>query len=146
MWADVLTKPLQGHKFCLFRSILMNCPVDYSEDSRTCYTTVPTLAPTLSSPVALPRSSTFLPTFPSSSPTDNPLPMKPRVLIPSTKPSLRGCVGTSSHGTVKTASDVPRAEPVRSEYRPTSKKVSWRDQLFPRHAPPAHHRVESFGS
>ena len=26
MWADVLTKPLQGSKFRQFRSILMNCP------------------------------------------------------------------------------------------------------------------------
>jgi hypothetical protein len=32
MWADVLTKPLQGAKFRLMRSFLMNCPIDYSED------------------------------------------------------------------------------------------------------------------
>ena len=31
MWADVLTKPLQGSKFRLMRSFLMNCPLDYSE-------------------------------------------------------------------------------------------------------------------
>lgn len=31
MWADVLTKPLQGSKFREMRSILMNCPLDYSE-------------------------------------------------------------------------------------------------------------------
>ena len=31
MWADVLTKPLQGQKFREMRSFLMNCPVDYSE-------------------------------------------------------------------------------------------------------------------
>ncbi len=33
MWADVLTKPLQGSKFRLFRAFLMNCPKDYSEDT-----------------------------------------------------------------------------------------------------------------
>ena len=32
MWADVLTKPLQGLKFRQMRSVLMNCPLDYSED------------------------------------------------------------------------------------------------------------------
>ena len=32
MWADVLTKPLQGAKFCLMRAFLMNCSVDYQED------------------------------------------------------------------------------------------------------------------
>ena len=31
MWADVLTKPLQGQKFREMRSFLMNCPLDYSE-------------------------------------------------------------------------------------------------------------------
>ncbi len=32
MWADILTKPLQGTKFWEIRAILMNCPVDYSKD------------------------------------------------------------------------------------------------------------------
>ena len=32
MWADVLTKPLQGMKFRQMRAFLMNCPPDYSED------------------------------------------------------------------------------------------------------------------
>lgn len=31
MWADVLTKPLQGQKFREMRSFLMNCPLDYTE-------------------------------------------------------------------------------------------------------------------
>ena len=31
MWADVLTKPLQGIKFHLMHSFLMNCPIDYSD-------------------------------------------------------------------------------------------------------------------
>jgi hypothetical protein len=33
MWADVLTKPLQGSKFQVMRAFFMNCPVNYSEDS-----------------------------------------------------------------------------------------------------------------
>ncbi len=32
MWADILTKPLQGVKFCQMRVFLMNCPTNYSED------------------------------------------------------------------------------------------------------------------
>ena len=31
MWADVLTKPLQGLKFRQMRTVLMNCPLDYSD-------------------------------------------------------------------------------------------------------------------
>ena len=31
MWADVLTKPLQGLKFRQMRAVLMNCPLDYSD-------------------------------------------------------------------------------------------------------------------
>jgi hypothetical protein len=32
MWADVLTKPLQGHQFYLMRSKLMGCPVYLLEE------------------------------------------------------------------------------------------------------------------
>jgi hypothetical protein len=32
MWADVLTKPLQGMTFKRVRAELMNCSVDYEED------------------------------------------------------------------------------------------------------------------
>jgi hypothetical protein len=32
MWADVLTKPVQGPKFQSMRAFLMNCPIDYSEE------------------------------------------------------------------------------------------------------------------
>jgi hypothetical protein len=32
MWANILTKPLQGSKFCLFRAFLMNCPENYTEE------------------------------------------------------------------------------------------------------------------
>jgi hypothetical protein len=31
MWADILTKPLQGMAFRTMRAILMNCPVNYEE-------------------------------------------------------------------------------------------------------------------
>lgn len=31
MWADVLTKPLQGAKFHQMCKFLMNCPIDYAE-------------------------------------------------------------------------------------------------------------------
>ena len=44
MWADVLTKPLQGAKFRLMRSFLMNCSIDYSEDHVITY--IPTSLPT----------------------------------------------------------------------------------------------------
>ena len=32
MWADVLTKPLQGRAFRLMRSKLMNCSIDYEDE------------------------------------------------------------------------------------------------------------------
>jgi hypothetical protein len=32
MWADILTKPLQGSKFHQLRAFLMNCPISYSKD------------------------------------------------------------------------------------------------------------------
>jgi hypothetical protein len=33
MWADVLTKPLQGQKFRDMRAFLQNCPRDYKDDT-----------------------------------------------------------------------------------------------------------------
>ena len=33
MWADLLTKPLQGSKLREMQAILMNCSIDYSEES-----------------------------------------------------------------------------------------------------------------
>jgi len=33
MWADVLTKPLQGQKFKDMRAFLQNCPRDYDDDN-----------------------------------------------------------------------------------------------------------------
>jgi hypothetical protein len=34
MWADVLTKPLQGQKFIDMRAFLQNCPQDYDDDNK----------------------------------------------------------------------------------------------------------------
>ena len=84
IWADVLTKPLQGLKFKKMRAFLMNCPVDYSED-----------------PPFLPSSSSIhVPPLPTSTPSL--APMKSRH-IPS-NPSSRGCVGTQ--GMIVTWRDV----------------------------------------
>jgi hypothetical protein len=32
MWADVLTKPLQGQKFRDMRAFFQNCPMDYDNN------------------------------------------------------------------------------------------------------------------
>jgi hypothetical protein len=55
MWANVLTKPLQGVKLQQMRAILMNCPIDYSED------------PPLLSPIPV-ESSTIIPMKPQLDP------------------------------------------------------------------------------
>ena len=113
MWADVLTKPLQGAKFCVMRAFLMNCPVDYCEEPPFIPSPHPTLAPATISP---PKSvSLFLP-----SPNKSVAPVKPRV--PLTTPSVRGCVGTKGVKSTDTPTDAPTPH----------KKVSWRDTLFPR--------------
>ena len=108
MWADVLTKPLQGAKFRLMGAFLMNCPIDYSEDP----VITPTSNPTTSSPSLRKHSPSFVPT---DEPTDNP--MKKRSLRPT--PSSRGCVETKSHGTFK----VPC--PSRA-YEFAQKNVTWK--------------------
>ena len=93
MWADVLTKPLQGAKVRLMRAFLMNCPIDYSEDH--VINSTPTKTPSLSKH-DLPSSHKHIQPFvPSDNPSD--IPMKKRPLRPT--PSLRGCVETKSHGT-----------------------------------------------
>ena len=33
MWADILTKPLQGQRFRDMRAFLQNCPRDYDDDA-----------------------------------------------------------------------------------------------------------------
>lgn len=93
MWADVLTKPLQGAKFRLMRAFLMNCPLDYHEDPVITPTDTPTTHPTLTSSRISHKS--IFPFVPTNEPTD--IPMKPRSLQPN--PSSRGCVETKSHGT-----------------------------------------------
>jgi hypothetical protein len=75
MWADVLTKPLQGAKFRLMRAFLMNCPIDYSEDPVITPTSNPTLSPTTSSPSLRKHSPSFVST---DKPTD--IPMKKQSL------------------------------------------------------------------
>ena len=119
MWANVLTKPLQGAQFRLMRAFLMNCPIDYSEDPDITPTSNPTLSATTSSPSLRKHNPSFVPT---NEPTD--IPMKKRSLRPT--PSSRGCVETKSHGT-----DVPSSR----AYEYAQKKVTWKDPLFPRRKP-----------
>jgi len=116
MWADVLTKPLQGAKFRLMRVFLMNCPIDYYEDPIITPTSNPTLLLTISSLSLRKHSPSFIPT---DEPTD--IPMKKQSLRPT--PSSWGCVETKSHGT-----DVPRRSRV---YEYSQKNVTWKDTLFP---------------
>ena len=122
MWADVLTKPLQGAKFRLMRAFLMNCSTDYHEETPTVPTAVPSPTPTLN-PTPVPTKSSRLP---SDHPTDNPNPdpMNHRSLRPNA--SSRGCVETPSQGTT-----VPRQRCTKSEL--TDLTVRWRDHLFPSH-------------
>ncbi len=124
MWSDVLTKPIQGAKFRLMRAFLMNCPLNYAEESE--HIQIPTVAPTLNSTKQpMPQQ------IPSSKLTDNP--MKPRFLQPD--PSSRGCVETKSHGTNVPS---PNRTPILKKYGPTKKSISWRDTLFPRHLAQTH--------
>jgi hypothetical protein len=120
MWADVLTKPLQGAKFRLMRAFLMNCPIDYSEDQVITPTSNPTLSPTKSSPLLRKHSPSFVP---NDEPTH--IPMKKQSLR--STPSSRGCVETKSYGT-----NVPRRS---RTYKFTQKNVTWKDALFPRQHP-----------
>ena len=112
MWADVLTKPLQGAKFRLMRAFLMNCPLDYYEDPVLTPTDTPTTNPTVRSPKFSHNSSP--PFVPNDEPTD--IPMKHRSLRPT--PPSRGCVETKSHGT-----KVP--SPSRT-YEYARKNVTWK--------------------
>ena len=69
MWADVLTKPLQGAKFCLVRTFLMNCPIEYFEYQENNF--VPTSNPTLTKTKTLNNHS--LPFVPTDKPSDIPM-------------------------------------------------------------------------
>ncbi len=35
MWADILTKPLQGLAFRTMRAVLMICPINYKDEEET---------------------------------------------------------------------------------------------------------------
>ena len=110
MWADVLTKPLQGSKFRKFRSILMNCPENYSEDPP------------------------FFPLTHISSNTS----VKPRLSLPrQTKPSPRECVESQEADTNRSAHTSMREQLNSVPIKPTKNDVSWRDSLFPRRHPSA---------
>ena len=130
MWADVLTKPLQGAKFRLMHAFLMNCPTDYTEDIQESPIILPSLSPTIA-----PTTSTVKPSwFPSDNPTDNPNPvsMKHRLLRPNA--SSRGRVETPSHGTKVPRSSCTKFEPTHRTptdltVRPTDLTVSWRDTI-----------------
>ncbi len=111
MWADILTKPLQGAKFRLMRAFLMNCPIDYSEDPDITPTSNPTLSATKSSPSLRKHTPSFVPTDELTA-----IPMKKRFLRPT--PSSGGGVETKSHGT-----DVPSSR----AYEYAQKNVTWKD-------------------
>ena len=127
MWADVLTKPLQGLKFKIMRAFLMNCPVDYTDAPDP----LPSSKPTLSKTPSNKSSSSSVRFIPSDQPTDAPL--KNRSLRSNSSP--RGCVETQTHGT---------RVPVPQMRTNTHKKdVTWRDALFPRHLPTSSPLVSS---
>jgi hypothetical protein len=84
MWADVLTKPLQGAKFRLMRAFLMNCPIDYYKNTFFEPVPDPTLAP---SPATITHSRVSV-MDPSPEPTNIPIPMTHRLLHPNV--SLQG--------------------------------------------------------
>ena len=117
MWADILTKPLQGAKICLLRAFLVNCPVDNCEEPPFVPSPHPTLAPTpkISKPTSLSLSVPSL--------NQSLAPMKPRVSL--SMPSSRGCVGTKG---VQLTDTHTEEEPTPHKH----KKVGWRDPLFPR--------------
>jgi hypothetical protein len=90
MWADVLTKLLQGAKFCTMRAFLMNRHIDHSKNPPFVPSHLPTLSPTLA--LSKPQKSKTAPTmYPTS------LLIKPQIST-ITSPSWV-CVETQSHDT-----------------------------------------------
>jgi hypothetical protein len=62
MWADVLTKPLQGSKFRVMRVFLMNCPSDYAENIPFVPSDNPSMTPTrITQRISVPHPSPLPP-------------------------------------------------------------------------------------
>jgi hypothetical protein len=114
MWADVLTKPLQGLKFITMRAFLMNCSIDYSKE--------PLFAPP--------------PTHQQFSPN---IRMKPRLFSKTTSPPSE-CVSAQTSGTK--VPYVSR-EPVPIPIKPTRNNVSWRDTRLANQTSPAIHSSQT---
>ncbi len=103
IWADVLTKTHQGSKFRVIREFLMNCPVEYSEDS------------------VITKAAVKQPL-----PVD--ISMKPQ--FPQTATSLQECVETKYLGTTVPRVNLGLISVLPDSKK---KKVTWKDSLFPRH-------------
>jgi hypothetical protein len=100
MWANILTKPLQGVKFCQMCAFLMKCPTDYSEDP-------PFIAPiTIESPSIIP--------------------IKPRIKL--IMPSLQECVGGLSSSSKPAKAKHDRKDLLTPHRSSQKKKISWLDQ------------------
>ena len=113
MWADILTKPLQGVKFCQMRAFLMNCPTDYSED------------PPFIAPITI-----------ESSPI---IPMKPRIklITPSPRECIEGSSSSSNPAKVK-----PGGKDLLIPHRSSQKKkISWSDQPLCPSSATSHHKL-----
>ena len=102
MWADVLTKPLQGSKFREIHAILMNCPIDYSEEPL------------------------FLPLEPLPSSIANKHPMKPRIdkIIPSPRECVEVSPPSARPRTLHTSTST-----CLTVHTSTHSKVTWKDSV-----------------
>jgi hypothetical protein len=106
MWADILTKPLQGSKLRHFRTLLMNCPENYTVDPP------------------------FLPLHPLSSNVPiKPRPSSPKLKLP--KPLPRECVASHVANTKVSVRPSTHGLLVTIPLKPMRKDVSWSDALFP---------------
>jgi hypothetical protein len=113
MWADILTKLLQGAKFCLLQAFLMNCLVDYCEELPFVPSPHPTLALDPTTKISKPKSlSLSVPSLNKSL-----APTKPRVSL--TMPSSRGCVGTKGVKPTDMPTEVPTPLPPLLSRRPS---------------------------
>ncbi len=106
MWADVLTKLLQGSKFQVMQAFLMSCPVNYSEDPILTKAVVKQLLP-----VNILMKSWF----------------------PWTTASPQECVETKYLGSKVPPVNLGQISVLPDLKK---KKVTWRDSHFPRHKSP----------